>query len=66
MKKFNINGITQGLIIMTLGLIANTTLLVLLLLFFKSENFAFLIVFGIIEIMILFVINDLIKERKKK
>lgn len=66
MKKFNIDSITQGLILMTLGFIADTYLLGFMLYFFKSENFMFIILFIIIDILILVVIDQLIKERNKK
>ena len=66
MKKFKINSITQGLILMTLGFIADTYLLGFMLYFFKSENILFIILFTIIDILILIVINQLIKERNKK
>lgn len=66
MKKFNINGITQGLITMTLGLIANTTLLIMMLYWFTSEKFAFIVLFAIIEVLILIVINQLIGEYKNE
>lgn len=66
MKKFKINSITQGLILMTLGFIADTYLLGFMLYFFKSENILFIILFTIIDILILIVINQLIKERTKK
>lgn len=66
MKKFNISGTTQGLILMTLGFIADTYLLGFLLYFFKIENMIFIILFIIIDILILIVINELIKERNKK
>lgn len=66
MKKFNIDSVTQGLILMTLGFIADTYLLGFMLYFFKSENFMFIILFTIIDILILVVINQLIKERNRK
>lgn len=66
MKKLKINSITQGLILMTLGFIADTYLLGFMLYFFKSENILFIILFIIIDILILVVINQLIKERNKK
>ena len=66
MKKLKINSITQGLILMTLGFIADTYLLGFMLYFFKSENILFIILFTIIDILILVVINQLIKERNKK
>lgn len=66
MKKIKLNSITQGLILMTLGFIADTYLLGFMLYFFKSENFMFIILFTIIDILILIVINQLIKERNKK
>ena len=66
MKKIKLNSITQGLILMTLGFIADTYLLGFMLYFFKSENFMFIILFIIIDILILIVINQLIKERNKK
>ena len=66
MKKFKIDSVTQGLILMTLGFIADTYLLGFMLYFFKSENFMFIILFIIIDILILVVINQLIKERNKK
>ena len=66
MKKIKLNSITQGLILMTLGFIADTYLLCFMLYFFKSENILFIILFTIIDILILIVINQLIKERNKK
>ena len=66
MKKIKLNSITQGLILMTLGFIADTYLLGFMLYFFKSENILFIILFTIIDILILIVINQLIKERNKK
>ena len=66
MKKFKIDSINQGLILMTLGFIADTYLLGFMLYFFKSENILFIILFTIIDILILIVINQLIKERNKK
>ena len=64
MKKIKISSVVQGLILMTLGLICNTTLLVLMLFFFKIETTAFIIVFSIVEMFILFVLNQLIGEYK--
>ena len=66
MKKIKINSVTQGLILMTLGFIADTYLLGFLLYFFRIENFIFIVLFTIIDIFILVVINQLIKERNKK
>ena len=66
MKKFNINGITQGLIIMTLGFIADTYLLGFMLYKFNAEKTLFVALFTAIDILILIVINQLIKERTKK
>lgn len=66
MKKFKINSITQGLILMTLGFIADTYLLGFMLYFFRIENFIFIVIFIIIDIMILCTINQLIKEKNKK
>lgn len=65
MKKFKIDSITQGLILMTLGFIADTYLLSFMLYFFRIENFIFIVIFIIIDIMILCTINQLIKERNK-
>ena len=64
MKKIKIPSVIQGLILMTLGLLSNTTLLVLMLFYFKIEATMFIIVFSIVEILILFVIDQLIKEYK--
>lgn len=66
MKKIKISGAVQGLIIMILGLISNTTLLAMMLYWFTSEKFAFILVFSIIEILILIVINQLIGEYKNE
>ena len=66
MKKIKLDSVTQGLILMTLGFIADTYLLGFMLYFFKSENFMFIILFIIIDILILIVINQLIKERNRK
>ena len=66
MKMIKLNSVTQGLILMTLGFIADTYLLGFMLYFFKSENILFIILFTIIDILILVVINQLIKERNKK
>jgi hypothetical protein len=66
MKKIKINSITQGLILMTLGFIADTYLLGFLLYFFRIENFLFIVLFTIIDIFILVVINQLLKERNNK
>ena len=66
MKKIKLDSIAQGLITMTLGFIADTYLLGFMLYFFKSENMLFIILFTIIDILILVVINQLIKERNKK
>ena len=66
MKKFKLSGSIQGLIIMTLGLISNTTLLVMMLYWFTSEKFAFIVLFAIIEVLILIVINQLIGEYKNE
>lgn len=66
MKKIKLDSVTQGLIIMILGFIADTYLLGFMLYFFKSENFMFIILFIIIDILILIVINQLIKERNKR
>lgn len=65
MKKFKLNSITQGLILMTLGFIADTYLLGFVLYFFRIENFIFIVLFTLIDILILIVINQLIKERNK-
>ena len=65
MKKININPTTQGLILMTLGFISDTILLVLMICFFRIENFLFIVLFTIIDILILTVINQLIKERNE-
>lgn len=65
MKKFKLNSTTQGLILMTLGFIADTYLLGFLLYFFRIENFLFIVLFTIIDILILVVINQLIKERNE-
>ena len=50
---------------MTLGYIADTILLGLMLYFFRIENFLFIILFTIIDILILVVINQLLKERNE-
>lgn len=66
MKKFNINGITQGLIVMILGFIADTYLLGFMLYKFNAEKTLFVALFVAIDILILIVINQLIKERNRK
>lgn len=66
MKKFNINSVTQGLILMTLGFIADTYLLGFMLYHFNAEKTLFVALFIAIDILILVVINQLIKERNKK
>ena len=66
MKKFNIDSVTQGLIITILGFIADTFLLGFMLFHFKSENTASVILLVIMDMIILYTINDLIKERNKK
>ena len=66
MKKFNINSVTQGLIITILGFIADIFLLGLMLYKFKIENTAIVVILVIIGIIILYTINDLIKERNRK
>jgi hypothetical protein len=66
MKKFNIDSVTQGLIIMTLGFIADTYLLGFMLYKFNAEKTLFVALFITIDILILIVINQLIKERNKK
>ena len=66
MKKFNIDPITQGLIITILGFIADIFLLSLMLYKFKVENTAIVVILVIIGIIILYTINDLIKERNRK
>jgi len=66
MKKFNIDSVTQGLIIMTLGFIADTYLLGFMLYKFNAEKTLFVALFIAIDILILIVINQLIKERNKK
>ena len=66
MKKINLSSITQGLIITTLGFIADIFLLGLMLYKFKVENTAIVVILVIIGIIILYTINDLIKERNKK
>lgn len=66
MKKFKIDSIAQGLILMTLGFIADTYLLGFMLYHFKAENTLFIILFIVIDILILIVINQLIKERNIK
>lgn len=50
---------------MTLGFIADTYLLGFMLYFFRIENFIFIVIFIIIDIMILCTINQLIKEQNK-
>lgn len=66
MKKFKIDSITQGLIVMTLGFIADIYLLGFMLYKFKIENTAIVVILIIIGIIILYTINNLIKERNKK
>lgn len=66
MKKFKIDSITQGLIVMTLGFIADTFLLGFMLYHFKAENTLFVALFTAIDILFLIVINQLIKERNIK
>lgn len=48
---------------MTLGFISDTILLVLMIYFFRIESFIFIVLFTIIDILILVVINQLLKER---
>ena len=64
MKRIKLSGITQGFIIMTLGLVSNTYLLVLMIIWFTAEKFAFVLLFSVIEVLILIVLNQLIKEYK--
>ena len=66
MKKIKLNSITQGLILMTLGFIADTYLLGFMLYHFNAEKTLFVALFTAIDILILVVINQLIKERTKK
>ena len=66
MKKIKLDSITQGLIIMTLGFIADTYLLGFMLYYFNAEKTLFVALFVAIDILILVVINQLIKERNKK
>lgn len=66
MKKFKINSIAQGLIVMTLGFIADTYLLGFMLYHFNAEKTLFVALFIAIDILILIVINQLIKERNRK
>ncbi len=66
MKKIKLDSITQGLIIMTLGFIADTYLLGFMLYHFNAEKTLFVALFIAIDILILVVINQLIKERTKK
>ena len=66
MKKIKLDSITQGLIITILGFIADTYLLGFMLYHFNAEKTLFVALFVAIDILILVVINQLIKERTKK
>lgn len=66
MQKFKLSGVVQGLIITILGFIADTTLLIMLLYFYNTEKFAFVLLFTVIDIIILITINQLIKEYKNE
>ena len=66
MKKIKLDSITQGLIVMILGFIADTYLLGFMLYKFNAEKTLFVALFVAIDILILVVINQLIKERNKK
>ena len=66
MKKIKLDSITQGLIVMILGFIADTYLLSFMLYHFNAEKTLFVALFVAIDILILVVINQLIKERNRK
>lgn len=66
MNKIKLSGAVQGLIFVTLGFIANSILLVLFIVHFKIENVLFLIVFGMVEMFLLFMLNQLIGDYKNE
>lgn len=64
MKKLKISGVVQGIILMSIGLVCDVTLIIMLLIYFKSESTLFLIVFSVLLVFILFTLNQLIEEYK--
>lgn len=66
MKKLNLNGTMQGIILMSLATIADTILLIMTLCHYRVESTVFVVLFFVIDCFFIYTLDKLIGEYKNE